>query len=74
MRRKSMPEYSHQLNPRACSKVFDALEEDGYFYDPLVKEVRDSFLPWLLDGVVERVDRAVNSISIVDGGWRQHRV
>ncbi|CAM9233778.1 unnamed protein product [Ascophyllum nodosum] len=47
--------------------VFDALEEDGYFYDPLVKEVRDSFLPWLLDGVVERVDRAVNSISIVDG-------
>ncbi|CAN0305414.1 unnamed protein product, partial [Laminaria digitata] len=47
--------------------VFDDLEEDGHFYDPLSKEVKEVFLPWLMDGVVERVDKVVDSMAVVDG-------
>ncbi|KAH8053977.1 Radial spoke protein 3 [Aureococcus anophagefferens] len=36
--------------------VFDALETTGHFYDPVLKEVEDVFLPWLLDGVVADAD------------------
>ena len=27
--------------------VFDALHEQGFFYDPVEKEVTDEFMPWL---------------------------
>eukprot|EP00904_Undaria_pinnatifida_P008758 jgi/Undpi1/5011/HiC_scaffold_19.g08363.m1 len=47
--------------------VFDGLEGDGHFYDPLSKEVREVFLPWLVDGVVEKVDKVVDSMAVVDG-------
>ncbi|CAM9605550.1 unnamed protein product, partial [Scytosiphon promiscuus] len=49
------------------SDVFDDLEDEGHFYDPLAKEVREVFLPWLMDDVVHKVDKAVESMAVVDG-------
>eukprot|EP00752_Nemacystus_decipiens_P005962 g5384.t1 len=49
------------------SDVFDDLEDDGHFYDPLFKEVKEVFLPWLMDNVVQKVDKAVESMAVVDG-------
>lgn len=47
--------------------MFDDLEDDGHFYDPLSKEVKEAFLPWLMDNVVQKVDKVVESMAVVDG-------
>lgn len=47
--------------------MFDDLEDEGHFYDPLSKEVKEVFLPWLMDDVVQKVDKAVESMAVVDG-------
>ncbi|CAM9455603.1 unnamed protein product [Ectocarpus sp. 4 AP-2014] len=47
--------------------VFDDLEDEGHFYDPLSKEVREVFLPWLMGDMVRKVDEAVESMAVVDG-------
>lgn len=52
---------------RVEHQVFDDLEDEGHFYDPLAEEVKEVFLPWLMDDVVQRVDKAVDSIVVVDG-------
>eukprot|EP00903_Cladosiphon_okamuranus_P018089 g16647.t1 len=49
------------------SDVFDDLEDEGHFYDPLSKEVQEVFMPWLMDEVVQKVDKAVESMAVVDG-------
>lgn len=36
------------------ASVFGQLEAEGAFYDPVKVEVEETFLPWLLDGVVEQ--------------------
>ena len=41
--------------------VFGGLVDDGTFYDPLVKEVEDVFMPWVTDQVVDRLDRVALS-------------
>jgi hypothetical protein len=41
--------------------VFGGLVDDGTFYDPLVKEVEDVFMPWVTDQVVNRLDRVALS-------------
>ncbi|CAB1098342.1 unnamed protein product [Ectocarpus sp. CCAP 1310/34] len=47
--------------------VFDDLEDEGHFYDPLSKEVKEVFLPWLMGDMVRKVDKAVESMAVVDG-------
>lgn len=49
------------------SKVFGELEDEGHFYDPLEKEVREVFLPWVMEDVVGRVQSAVVSTAVVNG-------
>ena len=41
--------------------VFGGLVDDGHFYDPLVKEVEDVFMPWVTDQVVNQLDRVALS-------------
>jgi len=41
--------------------VFGGLVDDGHFYDPLVKEVEDVFMPWVTDQVVAQLDRVALS-------------
>uniref|UniRef100_A0A7S1UL06 Radial spoke protein 3 n=1 Tax=Phaeomonas parva TaxID=124430 RepID=A0A7S1UL06_9STRA len=38
-------------------RVFDTMGGMGLFFDPLVREVETSFLPWLLDETMGRVDK-----------------
>ncbi|CAN0367366.1 unnamed protein product, partial [Ectocarpus fasciculatus] len=47
--------------------VFDDLEDEGHFYDPLSKEIKEVFLPWLMGDMVRKVDKAVESMAVVDG-------
>lgn len=61
----------HDSCCKCPSQVFDDLQEEGHFYDPLTKEVKDVFLPWLMDEVVQEVDKAVESMAIVDGELRK---
>ena len=35
--------------------VFDRLTDQGFFFDPLAREVEDQFLPWLTDNVVDEL-------------------
>lgn len=58
------PTHHHGIiNPQ----VFEDLEDEGHFYDPITKEVKEVFLPWLMDDVVEKVQKAVDSMAVVEG-------
>lgn len=46
--------------------VFDSLQSDGYFYDPLVMEVKSDFLPWLRTAFERKWSRIVTSRNIAD--------
>ena len=46
--------------------VFGGLVDDGHFYDPLVKEVEDVFMPWVTDQVVAQLDKVALSRKLVD--------
>eukprot|EP00967_Tisochrysis_lutea_P151538 scaffold294995_cov26-Tisochrysis_lutea.AAC.2 len=58
------------------SAVVENLKDAGYFYDPLEAEVREDFVPWLLDAMDEQVDqmriaRAIADQLIAAAGGRQ---
>merc|ERR1712060_895869 len=38
--------------------VFEKLHEDGFFFDPVSKEVEEDFMPWLTDATVATVAQA----------------
>ena len=48
------------------SKVFQNLTAGGHFSDPLVREIEDSFMPWLVDTVVERVADVSTAKAVAD--------
>jgi radial spoke head protein 3 len=54
--------------------VFDGLEAEGHFYDPLRREVSTVFLPWLTDSVAAGVTAAVTARAAVDGLLREATV
>lgn len=47
--------------------MFDDLEDEGHFYDPVQKEVREVFLPWIMDDLVDKLRSASDSVAIADG-------
>jgi len=48
------------------SSVFSALMDEGHFYDPLEKEFKEEFMPWLMDQVVENLDQVAVSRTLTD--------
>ena len=46
--------------------VFGALSENGYFYDPVAKDVEGNFVPWLLSRVKENMGHVLLSRVMVD--------
>jgi len=61
------------------SAVVENLKDAGFFYDPLEAEVREDFVPWLLDAMDERVDqmrvaRAIADRLILAAGGRQEEM
>jgi len=58
------------------SSVVDNLKDAGFFYDPLEAEVKDNFMPWLMDATEAsmdqlRVARAIADDLIEAAGVRQ---
>lgn len=47
--------FSHRYIGDVVADVFGNLESTGFFFDPLVKEIDDTFVPWLLDGVASSI-------------------
>lgn len=39
--------------------VFDRLQAAGYFYDPIQREVEESFMPWLKDAATAYLSQGV---------------
>ena len=54
--------YLAELN----ASVFSTLEKEGKFYDPVKKEVEDSFMPWLMDGVVAETQKVQTAQKLAD--------
>ncbi|GBG28003.1 Radial spoke head protein 3-like [Hondaea fermentalgiana] len=48
------------------NNVFDKLMESGEFYDPIIKEVEDDFLPWLVTSVQGRTDARLVACKLAD--------
>ena len=48
------------------SNVFANLMDEGHFYDPLEKEVKEDFLPWLMDQTVTNIDAIVTSRNMAN--------
>lgn len=58
--------FSHRYIGDVVSDVFGNLEGTGFFYDPLVKEIEDSFVPWLLDGVSSSISGVQEAQNVMD--------
>uniref|UniRef100_A0A7S4K2A5 Radial spoke protein 3 n=2 Tax=Guillardia theta TaxID=55529 RepID=A0A7S4K2A5_GUITH len=58
--------FAHRYVGDVVSEVFGNMEETGFFYDPLVKEIEDSFMPWLLGGVTSSINGAREAHEILE--------
>jgi hypothetical protein len=47
------------------SSVFDKLQASGHFYDPVLREVEHSFMPWLQEQAVEYLSQGVLTRQVV---------
>jgi hypothetical protein len=57
--------YSKRYLGGLRGSVFGNLWEQGFFYDPVVKEVEDTFMPWLNARVGKNLDTVARSREIV---------
>jgi len=51
VKRSAASTFAHTYVGDVVSDVFDNLEGAGFFFDPLIREIEDTFLPWLEEGV-----------------------
>lgn len=47
------------------STVFDQLQANGHFYDPVQREVEEAFMPWLKDQAVQYLSQGVITREVV---------
>lgn len=51
--------------------VFNNLRENGYFYDPVERDVETGFMPWLMAETVDELDRQSLARLLLDGLIRE---
>ncbi|XP_067946043.1 radial spoke head protein 3 homolog [Watersipora subatra] len=51
--------------------VFGTLADNGYFYDPVERDVEQGFMPWLMDRVCEEIQKSELGRLVVDGMIRE---
>lgn len=51
--------------------VFGTLSDNGYFYDPVERDVEQGFLPWLMERVDEQLTKSVQGRTVLDGIIRE---
>ncbi|XP_041462863.1 radial spoke head protein 3 homolog [Lytechinus variegatus] len=47
--------------------VFGTLNDNGYFYDPVERDVELGFVPWLMDEVAKCIDKSILGRTVLDG-------
>ncbi|OWF37527.1 radial spoke head protein 3 homolog B-like [Mizuhopecten yessoensis] len=51
--------------------VFGTLSDNGYFYDPVERDIEQGFMPWLMDQVKEQLHKAQLGRMVLDGILRE---
>ncbi|KAH3775387.1 radial spoke head protein 3 homolog [Dreissena polymorpha] len=51
--------------------VFGTLSDNGYFYDPVERDIEQGFLPWLMDRVTEQLEKSERGRMVLDGLLRE---
>jgi len=51
--------------------VFGTLSDNGYFYDPVERDVEQGFMPWLMDCVEAQLNKSMLGRLVVDGMLRE---
>jgi len=51
--------------------VFGTLSDNGYFYDPVERDVEQGFLPWLMEQVTGELERSELGRLVLDGLLRE---
>ncbi|XP_066274080.1 radial spoke head protein 3 homolog B-like isoform X2 [Branchiostoma lanceolatum] len=46
--------------------VFGTLADNGYFFDPVERDVESGFMPWLMETVEKAIDKSVMGRTMVD--------
>lgn len=64
--------FAHTYVGDVVTDVFDNLEGAGFFFDPLLREIEETFLPWLAEGVHATILAAQDNekaMSQVGAAW-----
>ncbi|CAH8610511.1 unnamed protein product [Heterobilharzia americana] len=51
--------------------VFNNLAENGYFYDPVERDIEEGFLPWLMEEIDEEIELENDARLLLDGMIRE---
>lgn len=51
--------------------VFGTLHTAGYFYDPVERDIETSFMPWLMEGVSDELNKIVVARTLLDAIIRE---
>ncbi|XP_070568469.1 radial spoke head protein 3 homolog isoform X2 [Ptychodera flava] len=51
--------------------VFGTLNDNGYFFDPVERDVEMGFMPWLMDEVEKKIGKSVLSRTVLDSIIRE---
>ena len=51
--------------------VFNSLRENGYFYDPVERDVETGFMPWIMDETVVELDKQAVARLLLDNLIRE---
>ncbi|XP_078001458.1 radial spoke head protein 3 homolog isoform X2 [Glandiceps talaboti] len=51
--------------------VFGTLNDNGYFYDPVERDVETGFMPWLMEEVEKQIGKSVLSRTVLDSIIRE---
>ena len=49
--------------------VFGTLNDNGYFYDPVERDVENGFMPWIMEQVEAEINRSLLGRTMLDGKW-----
>ncbi|KAL5009767.1 hypothetical protein ScPMuIL_012072 [Solemya velum] len=51
--------------------VFGTLSDNGYFYNPVERDIEQGFMPWLMDRVTEHLEKSQLGRLVLDGLLRE---
>ncbi|KAL3881695.1 hypothetical protein ACJMK2_028099 [Sinanodonta woodiana] len=51
--------------------VFGTLSDNGYFYDPVERDIEQGFMPWLMESVTEQLKKSELGRLVLDGLLRE---